>query len=40
MCGGGIGGLALGIGLANQQKKGANIRFIIYERSSSFKEIG
>lgn len=38
--GGGIGGLSLAVGLANEQKKGAKVDFKIYEAAPAFGEIG
>ncbi|CAD6586490.1 MAG: hypothetical protein CYPHOPRED_003556 [Cyphobasidiales sp. Tagirdzhanova-0007] len=38
--GGGIGGLALALGLANQQQVGANIDFQVFEAAPRFTEIG
>lgn len=38
--GGGIGGLALAIGLSNQVKNGANLEVQIFEAAPQFKEIG
>ena len=38
--GGGIGGLACALGLANQQRAGAKIEFKVFEAAAQFKEIG
>lgn len=38
--GGGIGGLALALGLANRQREGANLEFKVFEAAAQFKEIG